>query len=558
LRSDIEIAQSAELLEISKIAEKAGILPEEVQPYGRGMAKVEYTRIADRLAEKAPGKLILVTAITPTPAGEGKTTTSIGLGDGLSILGKNVMIALREPSLGPVFGVKGGAAGGGMSQVLPMEELNLHFTGDIHAITAANNLLAAMVDNHIYQGNALDLDPERITWKRCMDMNDRQLRHITSGQGRRTDGVERDDGFDITAASEVMAVLCLAADVDDLKRRLGNIIVGYNRKGAPVHARELNAQGAMATLLKEAMKPNLVQTIEHTPVLIHGGPFANIAHGCNSIVATQTARKLGDYIVTEAGFGADLGAEKFLDIKCRKAGIWPDAVVLVATIRALKYHGGLEMAELKDENLDALGKGLHNLGKHIENLREQFKVPCVVAVNRFAADTEAEIAQVMEYCKGYGAQAVLSECWAKGGEGTIDLAKAVVELCEKGDGTPHFTYSDDMGLEEKIEAVAKKIYGADGVEFSDTAKEQLKELTRLGMGDWPVCIAKTQMSLSDDAKLRGRPSGFTVRVRSAKASAGAEFIVVLAGAIMTMPGLPKVPAAEGIDMDRNGNISGLF
>ncbi|WP_395975565.1 formate--tetrahydrofolate ligase [Christensenella sp. MSJ-20] len=558
MKSDIEIAQSATLLPMEEIARKAGILPQEMLPYGRGMAKVEYTEIERRLATKKPGRLILVTAITPTPAGEGKTTTSIGLGDGLSLLGKNVMIALREPSLGPVFGVKGGAAGGGMSQVLPMEELNLHFTGDIHAITAANNLLAAMLDNHIYQGNALGIDPQRITWKRCMDMNDRQLRHITSGQGRRTDGVEHEDGFDITAASEVMAVLCLASDLDDLKRRLGNIIVAYNQKGEPVRARDLNAQGAMAALLKEAMKPNLVQTIGHTPVLIHGGPFANIAHGCNSVVATQTARLLGDYTVTEAGFGADLGAEKFLDIKCRKAGIWPDAVVLVATIRALKFHGGLEMAELGEENLDALGRGLENLGKHLENLRERFQLPCVVAVNRFAADTQAEIQKVMEYCEKKGAQAVLSECWEKGGEGALDLARAVVELCETGDGVPHYTYPDDLPLMEKIQAVATRIYGADDVEFSDAARSQLAELTRLGMGDWPVCIAKTQMSLSDDAKLRGRPQGFTVKVRSAKASAGAEFIVVLAGAIMTMPGLPKVPAAEGIDIDRNGSISGLF
>ncbi|MDL2225451.1 formate--tetrahydrofolate ligase [Eubacteriales bacterium OttesenSCG-928-M02] len=557
MRSDIEIAQSATLSPMEAVAKTAGIQMEELKAYGNSMAKVEYQQVLDRLGGQAPGKLVLVTAITPTPAGEGKTTTSIGLGDGLSRLGKNVLIALREPSLGPVFGVKGGAAGGGMSQVLPMEEINLHFTGDIHAITAANNLLAAMLDNHIYQGNALSIDPARITWRRCMDMNDRQLRHIESGRGRKSDGIPREDGFDITAASEVMAVLCLSADLEDLKARLGNLIVAYNTEGLPVYARELGAQGAMAALLKEAIKPNLVQTIEHTPTLIHGGPFANIAHGCNSIIATKMAMQLGDYTVTEAGFGADLGAEKFLDIKCRKAGIWPDAVVLVATVRALKYHGGVEMANLGEENLSALEQGLFNLGKHVENITQVYGLPCVVAINRFVADTEKELGLVASYCETLGVKAVLSECWAKGGEGALDLAQEVVRLCDGEKNLPQYAYGLDGSIKEKIYQIATRIYGADGVEYTEMAEHEIAALEGLA-AHWPVCIAKTQNSLSDDKSKRGRPQGFTVKVRSVKASAGAGFLVVLAGAIMTMPGLGKHPAAMDIDIDRGGEISGLF
>ncbi len=555
-KSDIEIAQECRMLPITEVAASAGIDEKYLEQYGRYKAKVDFSLLKDQ-AGRPDGKLILVTAITPTPAGEGKTTTSVGLADGLRRIGKNVVVALREPSLGPVFGVKGGAAGGGYAQVVPMEDINLHFTGDFHAIGAANNLLAAMLDNHIQQGNALGIDPKQITWKRCVDMNDRQLRNVVDGLGGKAQGVPREDGFDITVASEIMAVFCLASDIMDLKARLGRIIVGYTYAGAPVTAHDLKAEGAMAALLKDALKPNLVQTLEGTPAFVHGGPFANIAHGCNSITATRMALKLGDYVVTEAGFAADLGAEKFLDIKCRMANLAPDAVVVVATVRALKYHGGVPKADLNMENLDALKKGLPNLLQHVSNIRDVYGLPCVVAVNAFPTDTAAELALVEEECRKLGVNVALSEVWAKGGEGGVALAEEVVRLCD----TPadfRFSYEDDLTIEEKLAAICKKIYHADGVELTSAAKKQAARLAELGFGNMPICMAKTQYSFSDDPALLGAPSGFTVTVRNLKVSAGAGFIVALTGDIMTMPGLPKVPAAERIDVDENGVISGLF
>ncbi|MBQ6545980.1 MAG: formate--tetrahydrofolate ligase [Lachnospiraceae bacterium] len=556
--TDIEIAQKAQLKTINKIAEEAGIPEESLELYGRYKAKIDPAKLP---AGRKAGKLILVTAMTPTSAGEGKTTTAIGLADGMRKIGKNVMLALREPSQGPVFGIKGGAAGGGYAQVVPMEDINLHFTGDFAAITAANNLLCAMLDNHIQQGNALGIDPRTVTIRRCMDMNDRQLRQILSGLGGRTNGMPREDGFDITAASEVMATLCLAADITDLKARLGRIIVGYTygkpKDAKPVTASQLKAEGAMAALLRDAVKPNLVQTLEHTPALIHGGPFANIAHGCNSVIATKTAMSLAAYTVTEAGFGADLGAEKFLDIKCRMAGIRPDAVVIVSTVRALKLHGGIPEKELDREDLAALNAGLPNLLRHIDNIRNVYGLPCVVAVNAFPTDTEAELHAVAEACCAHGAKSVLSEVWAKGGDGGRALAEEVVRLCETEN---HFAYAYDENapIEEKLEAVAKKIYGADGIQLTAAAKTQAETLARIGFGKTPVCIAKTQYSFSDDPKKKGAPSGFTVTVRQLKASCGAGFVVALTGDIMTMPGLPARPAAEKIDVDENGVISGLF
>ena len=555
-KSDIEIAQENVMLPIKDIAEKVGLSEDDIEYYGKYKAKVDYN-ILKQKSEKKDGKLILVTAINPTPAGEGKTTVTVGLGDALSAMNKNVVIALREPSLGPVFGIKGGAAGGGYAQVVPMEDINLHFTGDMHAIGAANNLLAAMLDNHIQQGNALDIDVKNITWKRCVDMNDRQLRNVIDGIGGKMQGVPREDGFDITVASEIMAILCLATDITDLKERLKSIIVGYNRSGEPVTAGDLKAQGAMTALLKDALKPNLVQTLEHTPAFIHGGPFANIAHGCNSVMATKMALKFGDYVVTEAGFGADLGAEKFLDIKCRAANLHPSAVVIVATVRALKSHGGVAKADLGEENLEALEKGLPNLYKHIENITNNFKLPCVVAINRFPTDTEAELKLVEEKCKEYGVNVALCEVWGKGGEGGKALADEVLKLVEK-DNDFTFTYPDEMPLAEKIEAIATKIYGADGVDFAPAAKKEIAKLEELGFGNYPVCMAKTQYSLSDNQKLLGRPSGFRITVKKVKVSAGAKFVVCLTGDIMTMPGLPKVPSAEKIDVDENGVISGLF
>ena len=554
-KSDIEIAQSVEMKHISKIAETAGIKAEYLELYGNYKAKVDLKILKEE--DRKDGKLILVTAITPTPAGEGKTTTTIGLADGLKKLGKNVMVALREPSLGPVFGVKGGAAGGGYAQVVPMEDINLHFTGDFHAIGAANNLLAAMLDNHIYQGNSLNIDPKKITWKRCVDMNDRQLRHVIDGIGAKVNGVPREDGYDITVASEIMAVLCLASDITDLKNRLANIIVGYTYDDKPVTAGDLKAQGAMAALLKDAIKPNLVQTLEGTPALVHGGPFANIAHGCNSVLATKLAMKLGDYAITEAGFGADLGAEKFLDIKCRLSGLTPSAVVIVATIRALKMHGGLAKTELGEENLDALKNGIPNLLRHVSNIKDVYKLPSVVAVNRFPTDTDAEIELIISECKKLGVNVVLSNVWAEGGNGGIELAKEVISLCEQ-ESSFEFCYSDDLSIKAKIESIVKKIYGGDGVNFTPHAEVQIKQLEQLGFSKCPVCIAKTQYSFSDDMTLLGAPNGFTVTVRNLKISAGAGFIVVLTGDIMTMPGLPKVPAAEKIDVDENGVITGLF
>ncbi len=550
--TDIQIAQSAALLPIGEIAEKAGIPAEAIEPYGRYKAKIDPRYITGN-----DGKLILVTAITPTPAGEGKTTTTIGLADALSRLGKRAVAALREPSLGPVFGVKGGAAGGGYAQVVPMEDINLHFTGDFHAIGAANNLLAAMIDNHIHQGNELGLDPNKIVWKRCVDMNDRVLRKVTIGLGGKANGVPREDGYDITVASEVMAVLCLASDLMDLRERLGRIIVGYTADDRPVTARDLKAHGAMAALLKDAIRPNLVQTLEHTPVLIHGGPFANIAHGCNSVIATKLAQKLGDYVVTEAGFGADLGAEKFIDIKCRMAGLRPSAAVLVATVRALKYHGGMEKDELTTENIAALIAGFPNLLRHADNLRKVFGLPCVVAINRFPSDTETELNLLHELCASHGLETVISEVWAKGGEGGITLAKQVIALCEQPIRF-RFCYTQHSTIEENLNAIARKIYHADGVIFTDSALEELKRLKALGFGTLPVCIAKTQYSFSDDAKKRGVPSGFRITVRKLRVAAGAGFVIALTGSIMTMPGLPKHPAAENIDVDENGNISGLF
>jgi formate--tetrahydrofolate ligase len=553
--TDIEIAQSCEMKPIGQIASAAGIDEKYVEPYGRYKAKVDYALLKE--TEPKDGKLILVTAITPTPAGEGKTTTTIGLADGLRRIGKKVVVALREPSLGPVFGVKGGAAGGGYAQVVPMEDINLHFTGDFHAIGAANNLLAAMLDNHIYQGNALNIDPKRITWKRCVDMNDRQLRHVIDGIGGKVNGVPREDGYDITVATEIMAVFCLASSVADLKERLSRIVVGYTYDDKPVTAGDLKAVGAMAALLKDALKPNLVQTLEGTPAFVHGGPFANIAHGCNSVLATRMAMRLGDYAVTEAGFGADLGAEKFLDIKCRYAGIQPSAVVVVATIRALKMHGGKAKNDLATEDLPALEAGMPNLLRHVSNIKNVYGLPAVVAVNRFPTDTDAEVECVISQCKKLGVNVVLSDVWAKGGEGGEELAREVVRLCEEPSSF-RFSYDLDMPLEAKIEAVVKRVYGGDGVAFTTAAAKEIKQLTDLGFGGLPVCIAKTQYSFSDDATKLGAPEGFTVTVKNVKVSAGAGFVVVLTGDIMTMPGLPKVPAAEKIDVDDNGVISGLF
>ena len=555
-KTDIEIAQETTMQHITEVAKTAGVDAKYLEQYGNYKAKVDYNILTD-LADKPNGKLILVTAINPTPAGEGKTTTTVGLADGMRKIGKNVMVALREPSLGPVFGVKGGAAGGGYAQVVPMEDINLHFTGDFHAIGAANNLLAAMLDNHIYQGNALGIDPRQITWRRCVDMNDRQLRFVTDGLGGKANGTPREDGYDITVASEIMAVLCLAADINDLKARLARLVVGYTYGGKPVTAGDLKAQGAMAALLKDALKPNLVQTLEHTPAFVHGGPFANIAHGCNSVTATKIALKLGDYAITEAGFGADLGAEKFLDIKCRMAGLKPSCVVLVATARALKYNGGVPKAETGNENLEALEKGLPNLLQHVENITTVYKLPCVVAINRFPTDTEAELALIDRKCKELGVNVALSEVWGKGGDGGIELAKEVVRLCE----TPNdftFSYELDGTIKEKIEAIAKKIYHADGVNFTANAEKQIKTLTELGYDKMPICMAKTQYSFTDDQTKLGAPRGFTITVRNVKVSAGAGFLVALTGEIMTMPGLPKVPAAERIDVDETGKISGLF
>ncbi|MBR4852712.1 MAG: formate--tetrahydrofolate ligase [Clostridia bacterium] len=553
--TDIEIAQSVKLRHINEIAEKAGIPEEYLELYGRNKAKIDLSLLKD--SSRKDGKLILVTAMTPTPAGEGKTTTTIGLADGLARIGKNVMVALREPSLGPVFGVKGGAAGGGWAQVVPMEDINLHFTGDFHAIGAANNLLAAMLDNHIYQGNALNIDPRRITWHRCVDMNDRQLRFVTDGLGGRVNGVPREDSYDITVASEIMAVLCLAKDITDLKERISRIVVGYTYKDEPVTAGDLKAAGAMTALLKDALKPNLVQTLEGTPAIVHGGPFANIAHGCNSVIATRMAMKLGDYAVTEAGFGGDLGAEKFLDIKCRYAGLKPDAVVIVATVRALKMHGGKAKTELNTEDLEALGKGLPNLLRHVSNIKNVYGLPAVVAVNRFPTDTDAEIDLVIEKCKELGVNTVLSTVWAEGGKGGMALAEEVVRLCEEENNFT-FSYEAELSIEEKIEAVAKKVYGGDGISVLPAAKKQIDRLTELGYGNLPICIAKTQYSFSDDPTKLGAPEGFKITVKNVRISAGAGFIVVLTGDIMTMPGLPKVPAAEKIDVDENGKITGLF
>ena len=556
MMTDIEIAQSVEMQPITEIAKAAGIEDKYLEQYGKYKAKIDLSLLKE--SKRGDGKLILVTAITPTPAGEGKTTTTIGLADGMKRIGKNVMVALREPSLGPVFGIKGGAAGGGWAQVVPMEDINLHFTGDFHAIGAANNLLAAMLDNHIYQGNALNIDPRRITWKRCVDMNDRQLRFVTDGLGGRVNGVPREDGYDITVASEIMAVFCLASSITDLKERLSRIVVAYTYDEKPVTAGQLGAVGAMAALLKDALKPNLVQTLEGTPALVHGGPFANIAHGCNSVTATRMAMKLGDYAVTEAGFGADLGAEKFLDIKCRMAGLTPSAVVVVATVRALKMHGGVPKTELGAENLEALTKGLPNLLRHVSNVRNVYKLPCVVAVNRFPTDTDAEIEEIIRECKALGVNVVLSNVWAEGGKGGEELAREVVRLCEEEQGDFTFSYELDGTIEDKIEAIVKKIYGGDGVSFLPQAKKQIAQLTALGFDKCPVCMAKTQYSFSDDPAKLGAPEGFTVTVRNVKISAGAGFVVALTGDIMTMPGLPKSPAAERIDVDEDGKITGLF
>ena len=555
MKSDIEIAQACEMRHIREIAQKVGVDEKYLEQYGNYKAKIDYNMFQE--VDRPDGKLILVTAITPTPAGEGKTTTTVGLADGLRKIGKNSVVALREPSLGPVFGMKGGAAGGGYAQVVPMEDINLHFTGDFHAIGAANNLCAAMLDNHIQQGNLLGIDVKRITWKRCVDMNDRQLRNIVDGLGGRMQGVPREDGFDITVASEVMAVLCLASSITDLKERLSRMVVAYTYDDKPVTAGDLKAAGAMTALLKDALKPNLVQTLEGTPAFIHGGPFANIAHGCNSIMATKAALKLGDYAVTEAGFGADLGAEKFLDIKCRMAGLKPSAVVVVATVRALKHHGGVAKADLGKENLEALEKGLPNLLRHVENITTVFKLPCVVAINRFPLDTEAELALIETKCKELGVNVALSEVWAKGGEGGVALAEEVVRLCEQPN---QFTqsYELDTTIEEKLTAIVTKIYRGKGVELTANAKKQAKQLTEQGFGNYPICMAKTQYSFSDNPALLGAPEDFVVTVRNLKVSAGAGFIVALTGDILTMPGLPKVPAAEKIDVDENGRITGLF
>jgi len=556
MKTDIEIAQSAVMKPITEIATTAGVDEKYLEQYGKYKAKVDYALLKE--SDRKDGKLILVTAITPTPAGEGKTTTTIGLADGMRKIGKNVCVALREPSLGPVFGVKGGAAGGGYAQVVPMEDINLHFTGDFHAIGAANNLLAALLDNHIHQGNALGIDPRRITWKRCVDMNDRQLRFITDGLGGKVNGVPREDGYDITVASEIMAVFCLASSISDLKERLSRIIVGYTYDDKPVTAGDLKAVGAMAALLKDALKPNLVQTLEGTPAFVHGGPFANIAHGCNSIMATRMAMKLGDYAITEAGFGADLGAEKFLDIKCRMNGLTPDAVVIVATIRALKMHGGLAKTELGEENLDALKKGLPNLLRHVSNIKNVYKLPAVVAVNRFPTDTDAEVDAIISECRALGVNVVLSNVWAEGGNGGIELAREVVRLCDEEKGDFTFAYELEGTIEDKIEALVKKVYGGDGISVLPAAKKQIDELTKLGFDKLPICVAKTQYSFSDNMTLLGAPEHFTVSIKNVKVSAGAGFLVVLTGDVMTMPGLPKVPAAERIDVDESGKITGLF
>ena len=557
MMTDIEIAQSVTPKHILEIAREAGVDEKYIELHGRDKAKLELSLLADN-KDKPDGKLILVTAITPTPAGEGKTTTTIGLADGMKRIGKSVAVALREPSLGPVFGIKGGAAGGGYAQVIPMEDINLHFTGDFHAIGAANNLLAAMLDNHIYQGNSLNIDPRRITWKRCVDMNDRQLRFVTDGLGGRVNGVPREDGYDITVASEIMAVLCLASSISDLKARLARIIVGYTYDEKPVTAGDLKAEGAMTALLKDALKPNLVQTLEGTPAFVHGGPFANIAHGCNSVIATRTAMKMADYAITEAGFGADLGAEKFLDIKCRMAGLTPSAVVVVATVRALKMHGGLPKTELGGENLEALERGIPNLLRHVSNIKNVYKLPSVVAVNRFPTDTDAEINSIINKCKELGVNVVLSTVWAEGGRGGEALAREVVRLCEEEKGDFTYSYDTNDSIEAKIEAITKKIYGGAGVNILPAARKQINTLTELGFGNLPICVAKTQYSFSDDPTKLGAPENFTITVKNVKISAGAGFIVVLTGDIMTMPGLPKVPAAEKIDVDENGRITGLF
>ncbi|HOH68840.1 MAG TPA: formate--tetrahydrofolate ligase [Sedimentibacter sp.] len=555
--SDIEIAQQTKIAPINTIAEKLGIPDKYVENYGKYKAKIDYRYLQNELKDNKDAKLILVTAITPTPAGEGKTTTTIGLGDALARLGKNTIITLREPSLGPVFGVKGGAAGGGYAQVVPMEDINLHFTGDFHAVGAANNLLAAMMDNHIHQGNELNIDTRRIVWRRCVDMNDRQLRHIVDGLGGRTEGVVREDGFDITVASEIMAIFCLSNDIMELKENLSKIIVAYTREGNPVTAGQLKAEGAMAALLKEALKPNLVQTLEGTPAFIHGGPFANIAHGCNSVIATKMASKLADYTVTEAGFGADLGAEKFIGIKCRKTGLRPNAVVIVASVRALKHHGEVKKADLGKENLEALDKGLPNLLKHVENVTQKFKIPAVVAINKFPTDTEAELNLIKERCSELGVNVALSEVWGKGGSGGKELAEEVIRLAEK-ESSMEFPYTDEMSIKEKIEAITTKIYGAESVEYSKKADKEIENLEKLGFGNLPICMAKTQYSLTDDPKVIGRPAGFKIIIRDITISAGAGFIVALTGEIMKMPGLPRVPSAENIDVDIDGKIKGLF
>ncbi len=555
-KSDIEIAQEAKIRPINEIADKLEIPEQYVENYGRYKAKIDF-RYYKEIQDRPDAKLVLVTAINPTPAGEGKTTTTIGLADGLNRLGKKTVVALREPSLGPVFGIKGGAAGGGYAQVIPMEDINLHFTGDLHAIGAANNLLAAMLDNHIHQGNALRIVPKTITWRRCVDMNDRQLRNIVDGLGNKGDGVTRQDGFDITVASEIMAIFCLATDIPDLKARLARIVVAYNEDGDPVTAGDLNAQGALTALLKDAIKPNLVQTLEGTPAFVHGGPFANIAHGCNSVTATQMGVKLGDYMITEAGFGADLGAEKFLDIKCRMTGLRPSAVVIVATVRALKHNGGVAKADLNNENLEALEAGIPNLLKHVENITQNFRLPAVVAINRFPTDTEAELALVREKCEELGVNVALSEVWGKGGEGGEELAKEVLRLVEEKSEV-NFTYDLDASIKDKINAIATKIYGADGVDYTAKANKEIKKFEELGFGNLPICMAKNQYSLTDDAKVLGRPTGFRITVRDITASIGAGFLVALTGEIMKMPGLPKVPSAEKIDVDEDGVISGLF
>ena len=556
MKSDIEIAQEAELVHIKEVAEKLGINEDELEFYGKYKAKIS-DELWESVKDREDGKLVLVTAINPTPAGEGKTTTSIGLGEAMALLGKKAVLALREPSLGPCFGIKGGAAGGGYAQVVPMEDLNLHFTGDFHAITSANNLLAALLDNHIQQGNQLEIDPRQVVWKRCMDMNDRALRNIVIGLGSKMDGMVREDHFIITVASEIMAVLCLADNMEDLKRRLGRIIVAYSFDGTPITADDLHATGSMAALLKDAIKPNLIQTLEHNPAIVHGGPFANIAHGCNSVRATKTALKLGDIAITEAGFGADLGAEKFFDIKCRKAGLKPDAVVLVATIRALKYNGGVPKADLAKDDLESLKKGIVNLEKHIENL-QKFGVPVVVTLNSFVTDTKEEIAFVENFCKERNCEFALSEVWEKGGEGGIELAKKVLDTLEHKEAHFKPLYEDEMSLMDKIKTIATEIYGADDVTYSKAALKELKHIEEMGMGNFPVCMAKTQYSLSDDASKLGRPTGFTVNVREVYVSAGAGFVVAITGSIMTMPGLPKVPAANGIDVSEDGMITGLF